>query len=291
MTLMLDGLRLRCNMTAKPWLVAVLMLVAVGAVALAQPPAPIAQADADDVLDQVGLDQKLGEQIPLDVEFFDEAGQVVRLRDYFGSRPVVLTLVYYECPMLCSLILNGTVRALRTLEFSAGTEFDVLTVSIDPDETPDLAAAKKQEYLANYRRTGAEQGWHFLTGREESIRALADAVGFRYAYDPVSGEYAHAAGIMVLTPKGQVARYFYGVEYSPRDLKLGLMEASEERIGSPVDQLLLLCFHYNPLTGKYSFAVMAAVRVAGALTVLAIVVLLVTLLRRERKERSATAGA
>jgi protein SCO1/2 len=212
------------------------------------------------------------------------------LADLFGSRPVLLTLVYYECPMLCNLILNGTVRALRTLEFSAGREFDVITVSIDPEETPELAAGKKQEYLANYRRTGAESGWHFLTGREAEIRALADAVGFRYALDPASGEYAHAAGIMVLTPKGQVARYFYGVEYSPRDLKLGFMEAAEERIGSPVDQILLMCFHYNPLTGKYSFAVMSAVRIGGALTVLGIALLLFTLIRRDRKVRAATAG-
>lgn len=251
---------------------------------------PVAPADADSVLDQVGLDQKLGEQVPLGLEFRDESGRTVHLRDYFGERPVLLTLVYYECPMLCSLILNGTVRALRTLEFDVGREFDVLTVSIDPEETPELAAAKRMEYLSSYRREGAEKGWHFLTGREDQIRQLADSVGFRYALDPASGEYAHAAGIMVLTPEGKVARYFYGVEYSPRDLKLGLIEASEKKIGSPVDQLLLLCYHYDPLSGRYNFAVMTAVRVGGVLTVLGIVTLLWTLIRRERKSGSAAAG-
>jgi protein SCO1 len=277
-------------MTLRYGLALIVEALLLGAVLLAQPPASTTPADADDILSQVGLDQKLGDQIPLDLEFNDETGRAIRLSELFGSRPVVLTLVYYECPMLCSLILNGTVRAMRTLDFSAGREFDVLTVSIDPTETPELAKAKKEEYLANYRRSGAEDGWHFLTGREESIRALAEAVGFRYALDPASGEYAHAAGIMVLTPGGQVARYFYGVEYAPRDLKLGLMEASDEKIGSPVDQLLLLCFHYNPLTGRYNFAVMTAVRVGGALTVLGIAGLLFTLIRRERRERSPVTG-
>jgi protein SCO1/2 len=272
--------------------IAIILLLPLAALCVSpagQPVEPAAPADADSILEQVGLDQKLGEQVPLGLEFRDESGRTVHLRDYFGERPVVLTLVYYECPMLCSLILNGTVRALRTLEFTVGREFDVLTVSIDPDETPELAAAKRTEYLSSYRREGAEKGWHFLTGREDQIRPLADSVGFRYAFDPASGEYAHAAGIMVLTPEGKVARYFYGVEYSPRDLKLGLIEASEKKIGSPVDQLLLLCYHYNPLTGRYNFAVMTAVRVGGALTVLGIVALLWTLIRRERKSGSAAA--
>jgi protein SCO1/2 len=278
-------------MIRKPSIAIILLLplAALCVSAAGQPVEPAAPADADSILERVGLDQKLGEQVPLGLEFRDESGRTVYLREYFGERPVVLTLVYYECPMLCSLILNGTVRALRTLEFTVGREFDVLTVSIDPDETPELAAAKRTEYLSSYRREGAEKGWHFLTGREDQIRPLADSVGFRYAFDPASGEYAHAAGIMVLTPEGKVARYFYGVEYSPRDLKLGLIEASEKKIGSPVDQLLLLCYHYNPLTGRYNFAVMTAVRVGGALTVLGIVALLWTLIRRERKSGSAAA--
>lgn len=243
------------------------------------------------ILESVGLDQKLGSQAPLDLQFADESGARVRLGDYFGEKPVILTLVYYECPMLCTLILNGTVRALRTLEFSAGQEFEIVTVSIDPGETPALAAQKRAEYLDIYRREGAESGWHFLTGEEEQIRALAESVGFRYAYDPETDEYAHASGIMVLTPGGVVARYFYGVEYSPRDLRLGLIEASESRIGSPVDQVLLFCYHYDPLTGKYSFTIMNILRVAGALTLLGIVTLIVTLLRREAKSKGvASAG-
>lgn len=237
------------------------------------------------ILDNIGLDQKLGSQVPLDLEFIDEAGQPVKLGSLLGKKPVVLTLVYYECPMLCTLILNGTLRALRTLEFSAGNEFDVITVSINPAETPELATKKKAEYLGNYRREGAEKGWHFLTGREDQIQPLADAVGFRYAYDPASGEYAHASGIMILTPEGKVARYFYGVEYSPRDIRLGLVEAASETIGSPVDQVLLFCYHYNPLTGKYTFAVLSILRIAGALTVLGIALLLFFLLRRDRTRR------
>jgi protein SCO1/2 len=245
------------------------------------------------ILDQVGIDQKLDNQIPLDLRFVDEKGKSVQLKEYFGEKPILLTLVYYECPMLCTLILNGTLRALRTLEFSAGKEFNVLTVSIDPDETPPLAAGKKEEYLGRYRRQGAERGWHFLTGEEDQIRQLADAVGFRYAYDPESGEYAHASGIMVVTPSGRMARYYYGVEYSPRDIRLGLVEAAEEKIGSPVDQLLLFCYHYDPLTGKYSLAIMTFLRIGGVLTIVAMASLILLLLRRDRRqaETQAEAGA
>jgi protein SCO1 len=248
----------------------------------------VAQTDPD-IFERVGIDQKLDSQVPPDLEFVDTEGRTVRLREYFADKPVLLTLVYYECPMLCTLILNGTLRALRTLDFSAGTEFQVVTVSIDPDETPALAAAKRTQYLDNYQREGAASGWHFLTGREDQIQALADAVGFRYAYDPASDEYAHAAGVMVLTPEGRVSRYFYGVEYSPRDLRLGLVEASDNRIGTPVDQILLFCFQYNPLTGKYSFAVMSALRAGGVLTLLGIALLVIVLIRRERVQASARA--
>jgi len=245
--------------------------------------------DQPEILQDVGLDQKLNSQIPLDLRFTDADGNPVVLSQYFGKKPVLLTLVYYECPMLCTLVLNGTLRALRALEFSAGNEFEILTISIDPEETPELAARKRESYLKNYGREGADQGWHFLVGSEDQIRPLADAVGFRYTYDPESGEYAHASGIMILTPEGKVARYFYGVEYSPRDMKLGFIEAAENKIGSPVDQILLFCYHYDPLTGNYSFAIMTFLRTAGALTVLGIVFLLVFLLRREKTQAVSTA--
>ncbi|GAB4237383.1 MAG: SCO family protein [Acidobacteriota bacterium] len=237
----------------------------------------------ENVLEQVTIEQKLDAQVPLDLTFRNEAGDTVTLAQLFRGRPVILTLVYYECPMLCTLVLNGTVAALRALEFSVGNEFDVVTVSIDPDEGPELAAAKKAQYLQEYGRNGAETGWHFLTGDDDSIRRLADAVGFRYVYDEESDQYAHAAGIMLLTPQGRVARYFYGVEYSPRDLRLGLIEAAEERIGSPADQVLLFCYHYDPSQGKYTLAVLSLVRTAGVVTVLALAGLLVVFLRRERQ--------
>ncbi len=218
-------------------------------------------------LEGVTIDQKLDAQVPLDLEFRDESGATVRLADYFGEKPVVLSLVYYECPMLCTLVLNGLVGSLKALPFDVGDEFEVVTVSFDPEETPDLAAAKKETYLSSYRRDGAAEGWHFLTGSAESIDALADAVGFRYRYDPERDLFSHAAGITVLTPSGRIARYFYGVEYPPRDLKLGLIEAADERIGTAVDQLLLFCFHYDVTTGRYSAAVMNLVRLGGLATV------------------------
>ena len=268
-------------------------LLAIAAViAIIQLPYVGAQSSdtAPDILENVGLDQKLGSQVPLDLEFLDADGRKVTLGQFFGEKPVVLTLVYYECPMLCTLILNGTVRALRAMDFSAGEEFNVVTVSINPEETPALATTKKTQYLETYRRDGAENGWYFLTGTEDKIRPLADAVGFRYAYDPESGEYVHASGIMVLTPEGKVARYFYGVEYSPRDIRLGLVEASSNQIGSPVDQVLLFCYHYNPLTGKYTIAILSILRVAGVLTILGLGLLLLVLLKKDRG-REAQASA
>ncbi len=237
------------------------------------------------VLREVGLDQKLGGQIPLDVAFRDEAGQAVTLQQYFGKRPVILVLAYYQCPMLCTLVLNGLTSALRTLSFDIGQQFEVVTVSIDPADTPALATAKKQTYLDSYRRPGADAGWHFLTGDAASIDRLAQAVGFRYRYDPVRKEFAHAAGIMVLTPGGTLARYFYGVEFAPRDLRFGLIEAAENRIGSPVDQLLLYCYQYDPSTGHYSAAVMNIVRLGGVLTVGAFVVFLLAMRRRDLAQR------
>jgi len=235
------------------------------------------------ILENVGLDQKLNAQVNGDLQFFDEEGNQVKLGQYFGKKPIILTLVYYECPMLCTLILNGVVRALRTLNFSAGEEFEIITVSIDPGETPELALTKKTQYLESYDRPKAAEGWHFLTGKEDQIAQLTEAVGFRYVYDEKSGEYAHASGIMVLTPEGRVSRYYYGVEYSPRDLRLGLVEASDSKIGSPVDQILLFCYHYDATTGRYSIAIMNFLRLAGVATILAIGAFLLVMIRRDRR--------
>lgn len=194
-----------------------------------------------DILKKIGIDQRLGEQAPLDLEFYDEAGNTVLLQQYFGEKPVILALVYYNCPMLCNLVLNGLTKNLKPLSFSAGEEFDIISLSFDHRETPALAAEKKKNYLKDYDRASAASGWHFLTGDSVNISRLAEAVGFRYQFDPVTKEYAHAGGIMVLTPQGKLARYFYGVDYPSRDLRLSLVEASENKIGSPVDQLLLYC--------------------------------------------------
>jgi protein SCO1/2 len=237
-------------------------------------------------LRDVGIDQKLNEQVPLDLVFRDEAGKVVKLREYFGEKPVILSLVYYECPMLCNMILNGLYRSLRTLSFDVGREFNVVTVSFNPKETPALAAAKKDTYIKAYARPGAAQGWHFLTGAEESIRQLTQAVGFRYTYDPQTKQYAHASGIMVLTPQGKLARYFYGIEYAPKDLRLGLVEASAGKIGSPVDQVLLFCYHYDPVTGKYGVVIMRVIRLAGMATVLVLGAFMVVMFRRDRRLKS-----
>lgn len=236
-------------------------------------------------LRDVGIDQRLNEQVPLDLVFRDEAGREVRLSEYFADKPVILTLVYYECPMLCNEVLNGLLRSLRALPFDIGDQFAVITVSFNPRETSALAAAKRATYIERYRRPRAAQGWHFLTGQEESIEALARAVGFRYAYDAETGQYAHASGIMVLTPEGKVSRYFYGIEYAARDLRLGLVEASRNRIGTAIDQLLLFCYQYDPRIGKYSALVMNMLRLAGLLTALGLATLILVLRRRERDEK------
>ena len=221
-------------------------------------------------LRNVGIDQRLNEQVPLDLVFRDETGKAVRLGDYFGRRPVILNLVYFECPMLCTQVLNGLVSSLKVLSFSANQEFDIVTVSFNPQEGSPLAAAKKESYLNRYGRSGASGGWHFLTGHEESIQALTRAVGFRYSFDSQTRQYAHASGIMLLTPQGRVSRYFYGIEYSPRDLRLGLVEASAGKIGNVTDQLLLFCYHYDPHEGKYSAIILNFIRLGGALTLLAL---------------------
>ncbi len=231
-------------------------------------------------LKNVGIDQKLNEQVPLDAVFKDEQGREVKLGEFFGKKPVVLSLVYYTCPMLCNQVLSGMLGSFRQVSFNIGEQYEVVTVSFDPRETPELAAAKKQTYVKGYNRPGAEASWHFLTGDEANIKRLTEAVGFRYAWDDQTNQFAHASGIMVLTPEGKLARYFYGIDYPPRDLRLGLGEASQNKIGTPVDALMLYCYHYDPATGKYGAVVMNIMRLAGGVTVVLIVGLLLVLRRR-----------
>jgi protein SCO1/2 len=238
-------------------------------------------------LNGVGIDQKLNEPLPLDLVFKDESGQSVRLGDYFDKKPVVLSLVYYQCPMLCNQVLNGMVTAFKVMAFQPGQEFEVVTLSFDPRETAALAAAKKNtyvNYLPEARRSGATRGWHFLTGDEASIKRLTDAVGFRYHFDEATNQFAHASAIYVTTPQGKLARYFYGIEYAPRDLRLGLIEAADNKIGSPVDQLLLYCFHYDPATGKYGAVVMNIMQLGVGFTLIAMAAMFVVLRRREKAQ-------
>ena len=234
------------------------------------------------VLGRVGIDQRLNTQIPLDLPFVDEDGRDVRIGDFFGTRPVIIALVYYECPMLCTQVLNGLVTALGVMNFEPGREFDVVAVSFNPKEGPGLAAQKKANYLERYGRPHTAAGWHFLTGRQDSIDRLTKAIGFRYQYDAGIQQFAHGAGIELLTPRGAISKYFYGIEFSARDLRLGIIEASEERIGNVIDDVLLLCYHYDPATGKYGAAVLRLVRIAGVATVLAFLSFLTITLRREK---------
>ncbi|HZP17455.1 MAG TPA: SCO family protein [Terriglobales bacterium] len=244
-------------------------------------------------LQGVGIDQKLDERVPLNLTFNDEAGRPVPLSSFFHSkRPVILALVYYRCPMLCSQILSGLESSLKAVSFNPGQDFEVVSVSFDPKDTPETAAAKKQNYLKRYGRANTANGWHFLTGDEANIKALTDAVGYHYKYDPATDQFAHASGIMILTPDGRLSRYFYGVEYAPRDVRLGLVEASANKIGTPVDQILLFCFHYDPVTGKYGALAMNMVRGAGALFVLLGGGVLLIVFRRDlRRYRRGDGGA
>ena len=235
------------------------------------------------VLKQVGIEQKLNAQLPLDAKFLDENGAEVKLGQYFGKKPVVIALVYYECPMLCNEVLNGLVAGVKPLSFDAGKEFEVVAISFNPNEKPDLARAKKESYLARYNHPGTENGWHFLTGSQESIESVANAVGYHYQWDEASKQYAHAGGIMMATPDGKMSRYFYGIEYAPKELRLGLIESANNKIGNPVDQLMLYCYHYDPATGKYGFMIMKAMRLGGVVTLIAMAVMLVFLWRRSKK--------
>jgi protein SCO1/2 len=252
---------------------------------------PIPAGEKPRDLEEVRIDQRLNEQLPLDAIFRDESGQQVKLGDYFGKKPVVLALVYYSCPMLCNQVLNGMTSGLDVLTaFNIGKEFEVVTVSFDPRETPDLAREKKETYLKWYKREGAAGGWHFLTGDQPNIDRLTQAAGFHYKWDDRTNQFIHASGIMIATQDGRLARYFYGIEYAPKDLRLGLVEASEGKIGSTVDQLLLYCFHYDPASGKYGAVVMNMIRLGGALTVIAIVAMLVVFRVRGLSTRKANAG-
>jgi protein SCO1/2 len=230
----------------------------------------------------VGLDQRLNQQVPLNLTFNDETGQAVQLQQYFGSKPVILIMVYYQCPMLCTQVLNGFAGAMNgVVRFNIGREFNVVTVSIDPRDTPQDAAAAKKKYLERYRRPGAEQGWHFLTGKKDQIDALAQAVGFRYAWDPAIQQYAHASGLMLLTPDGRVAQYYYGIEYVPRDIQLGLIEASKGKIGNVVDEVILYCYHYDPRQGRYGAVIFNILRLTALATVMVLGGFMLIMFRRD----------
>lgn len=245
-------------------------------------PGPVSSA-MPPALQQVRFDQKLDAHLPLDARFKDENGNPVTLGDYFGRRPVILAFVYYECPMLCNQILNGLVSGVNVLDETVGTDFDVVAVSFDARETPVQAAAKKATYVDQYKRPGSARGWHFLTGDEASIKRVTDAAGFQFAWDAATQQFAHASGVIVATPDGRLARYLFGIEYPPRDLKFALMESSAGRIGSVVDQVLLYCYHYNPATGTYSRAAMNIVQVGGAVTVAALLGFVAISLRRDAR--------
>ena len=278
----------------------ILLLMASAVPAMGQPAMPRpgrptpgmpSQVVTTETFRKIGFDQNLGAQVPLDLAFRDESGRPVRLAELMRGRPTILTLVYYECPMLCNEVLNSLLRSLNALSFDVGNQFDVITVSIDPGESPKLAARKKALYLERYGRKGAERGWHFLTGPQSSIDRLAKAVGFRYAYDAPSDQYAHAAGIMLLTPEGKVARYYFGISYPAKDLRLGLIEASDGKIGSPIDQILLLCYHYDPKTGKYNLAIMRILQVLGCATAASLGTFMLVMFRRDRSRPGASALA
>lgn len=242
---------------------------------------PTANAQQAKRGNDVSIEQRLDEQVPAGLMFRDDTGASVSLDRYFDDRPIILVLAYHRCPRICSLVLNGLTECLQKIDYDVGRQFDVVVVSIDPRETTELAAAKKAAYAAQYGRPGDQAGWHFLTGDEPNIKRLADAVGFRYVYDPAIEQYSHASGIIVLTPTGKIARYFYGVVFSPRDLRFGLEDASAGKIGSPAAQpLRLLCFAYDPASGKYTLMTLRLVQVGGALTIALLAVFLIRAWRR-----------
>jgi len=287
------GNRRAAGTTARVCLVAVALVCSAGVLPLlaqkSRPDAGTAASQPVAALKEIGIDQKPNAKLPLEAEFSDENGAPVKLGQFFGQRPVVMALVYYSCPMLCTQVLNGLAGSLQGLSFSAGQEYDVVVVSFDPGETPAMATERKAQFVSRYIRAADTSRIHFLTGRESSIKDLTTAVGFRYAWDKQTGQFAHPAAITVLTPDGRISRYLYGVEFAPKDLKLALIEASAGQIGSVADQAMLFCYHYDPETGRYGLAIMNIVRAAGALTVLVIGGWIFMSLRRERRQASAVA--
>lgn len=243
------------------------------------------------ILNDVGIDQKLGAQVDPDLVFRDEFGRDVRLGQYFGRRPLILALVYYKCPMLCTMVLNDLARSMNSMRASCGEEFDVLTISFDPHETPELASEKKKQYLRAYQRSHAAEGWHFLTGPADSIDRLTKTVGFRYVWDAKYQQFAHASCLIVLAPHGKTSRYFFGIDYAPSDLQLSLDEASEGKATSVADQILMFCFHYDPSVGKYTLSILRLVQAGGVLTVLVLGGAMLFMLRREKKGAAAARAA
>lgn len=271
------------------------MAVALATASLAFAQAPprqdvgIPAAERPNVIKDIDIEQKLDQQVPLDLAFKDETGRDIKLHEYFHQgRPIILVLAYYECPMLCTQVLNGLVTTLRPLKFDVSKEFDVVVVSFDPKETPGLARDKKAAYVDDYKRPGTERGWHFLTGSQESIDALTNSVGFKYKYDEAIDQYAHAAGITVLTPEGKVSRYFYGIEYSTRDLRMGLVDASANKIGTLADRVMYLCYHYDPSTGQYGLLTMRLLKAGGLLTMATLGTFWAVMIRRERRKAYAS---
>ena len=243
---------------------------------------PIASHNQPEIFKNVGIEQKLGTQLPLETTFRDQTGASVSLQGYLSEKPVVLVFSYFDCPMLCPLVLEGLVRSLKPLSLNAGRDFDILVMSIDERDGPEAARKKQLEIVNRYGRDGSEVGWHFLTGEKSAIEEVTQSAGFTYAWDEPSKQYVHASGIFILTPQGEIARVLYGIDYTPRDIRLALVEAGDGTIGNAIDQLLLYCYHYNPLTGKYGFVIMGALRLAGVSTVLAMATFIITMLRRER---------
>lgn len=264
------------------------VILAIGAWLLIGPPVH-AQSSIRTMVQDVGIDQHLGAQIPLDADVIDEQGRKVLLKSFFGDKPVILTFVYFRCPMLCTEVLNGLLKSSQGLKFQLGDDYHILSISIDPRETSRLAAEKKRHYAARYRRPGAKAGWRFLTADEDTIKKLTQTAGFRYKYEPATDQYAHASGLLILTPEGKISRYFYGIDYHPTDLRLGLVESSARRIGSPVDQFLLLCYHYDPATGQYGFVIEKILKLSGILTIAILGTYLWHNFREERRRSLITA--
>lgn len=241
--------------------------------------------EQNEIFQKVKIEPKIGEKLPLSLHFKDEDGKTVQLKDFFKEKPIMLTPVYYECPMLCSLILKGLIKALKVLKFVPGNEFEIVSFSFDPNETPEQAKAVKASVMTQLGHEEAKEGWHFLTADEETINTLTRSIGFQSAFDPKSGEYAHAATVLVITPQGVISKYFYGIEFSPKDIQFGLIEAADEKLGSALDKLMLLCYHYNPITGKYGLAIMGLIRMGGIITVAILFIFIFQSLRKERKQR------